>query len=54
MWMFSIGLFMHRLGGMAYVATQQLGDSFLKLMCISWIGPSLDKVNRARSTFLGN
>ncbi|ULU09596.1 hypothetical protein L3Y34_014179 [Caenorhabditis briggsae] len=46
MWSFVIGLFMHQLGGMTWVAVQQLVDSLLKLFGITFIGQFLDKIDR--------
>ncbi|KAF1769267.1 hypothetical protein GCK72_001083 [Caenorhabditis remanei] len=46
MWTFVIGLFMHQLGGMTWVAVQQLVDSVLKLSVITVLGHYLDRVNR--------
>lgn len=48
MWAFVIGLFMHQLGGMTWVAVQQLVDSVLKLVVITIVGQYLDKIDRSK------
>ncbi|EGT45452.1 hypothetical protein CAEBREN_21034 [Caenorhabditis brenneri] len=46
MWTFVIGLFMHQLGGMTWVAVQQLVDSVLKLTFITIAGHFMDRIDR--------
>lgn len=46
MWTFVIGLFMHQLGGMTWVAVQQLVDSSLKLTFITIAGHFMDRIDR--------
>ncbi|CAB3407827.1 unnamed protein product [Caenorhabditis bovis] len=46
MWMFAIGIFMHKLGGMTWVAVQQFFDAFVKLSILPIIGSFMDKSDR--------
>lgn len=46
MWTFVVGLFMHQLGGMTWVAVQQLVESVLKLTFITIAGNFLDQISR--------
>lgn len=46
--MFAVGIFMTRIGGLSWVAIQQLVDSVVKLVLLPMVGTSLDKINRNR------
>ncbi|XGW32540.1 hypothetical protein V3C99_017246 [Haemonchus contortus] len=46
LWMFAIGLFLHQLGGITWIAIHQLVDSVAKLVLTPVIGSMLDKTNR--------
>ncbi|CAI5439406.1 unnamed protein product [Caenorhabditis angaria] len=46
MWMFAIGIFMHKLGGMTWVAVQQFFDALVKLAALPIIGSIMDKRDR--------
>ncbi|VDO26552.1 unnamed protein product [Haemonchus placei] len=48
LWMFAIGLFLHQLGGITWIAIHQLVDSVAKLVLTPVIGSMLDKTNRNR------
>ncbi|KAL6722664.1 hypothetical protein Aduo_017769 [Ancylostoma duodenale] len=46
LWMFAIGLFLHQLGGITWIAIHQLLDSLAKLVLTPVLGSLLDKTNR--------
>ncbi|KAK6061758.1 Ferroportin1 [Cooperia oncophora] len=48
LWMFAIGLFLHQLGGITWIAIHQLLDSLAKLILTPVLGSMLDKTNRNR------
>ncbi|VDL77990.1 unnamed protein product [Nippostrongylus brasiliensis] len=48
LWMFAIGLFLHQLGGITWIAIHQLVDSLTKLILTPVLGSLLDKMNRNR------
>ncbi|CAJ0955297.1 unnamed protein product, partial [Mesorhabditis belari] len=48
LWMFAVGIFMTRIGGLSWVAIQQLVDSLTKLLLLPMVGTRLDKFNRNR------
>ncbi|KAK6032341.1 Ferroportin1 [Ostertagia ostertagi] len=48
LWMFAIGLFLHQLGGISWIAIHQLLDSLAKLILTPVLGSMLDKTNRNR------
>ncbi|PIO58600.1 hypothetical protein TELCIR_19960, partial [Teladorsagia circumcincta] len=48
LWMFAIGLFLHQLGGISWIAIHQLLDSLAKLVLTPILGSMLDKTNRNR------
>ncbi|CAJ0610186.1 unnamed protein product [Cylicocyclus nassatus] len=48
LWMFAIGLFLHQLGGITWIAIHQLMDSLSKLVLTPVLGSLLDKTNRNR------
>uniref|UniRef100_A0A8R1ED09 Solute carrier family 40 member n=1 Tax=Caenorhabditis japonica TaxID=281687 RepID=A0A8R1ED09_CAEJA len=48
MWMFVIGLFLNKVGGITWVAAAQLLDSGLKLAVLTTVGQYLDKLNRSK------
>ncbi|VDM74748.1 unnamed protein product [Strongylus vulgaris] len=54
--MFAIGLFLHQLGGITWIAIHQLMDSLSKLILTPVVGSLLDKTNRNKggSLFLLN
>lgn len=50
--MFAIGLFLHQLGGITWIAIHQLVDSLAKLVLTPLVGSMLDKTNRNRGKTL--
>lgn len=46
LWAFSMGIIMHRLGGMTWVAIYQLTDAVFKLLLATKVGSMLDRANR--------
>ncbi|ETN78672.1 hypothetical protein NECAME_02819 [Necator americanus] len=49
LWMFAIGLFLHQLGGITWIAIHQLVDSLAKLILTPVLGSLLDKTNRNKA-----
>ncbi|CAJ0583706.1 unnamed protein product, partial [Mesorhabditis spiculigera] len=49
LWMFTVGILMADIGGMSWVAIQQLVDSLAKLALLPSVGALLDKMNRNRA-----
>ncbi|CAD6184522.1 unnamed protein product [Caenorhabditis auriculariae] len=49
MWTFFLGIFVHKIGGILWVAVQQCFDSVIKLVAMPYIGRVLDRVNRFKA-----